>query len=408
MHPVPIIAALLLAMAPLARADTMPRQITGSVSLAAEDVTLPASAEAVVEMRGADGALLAEMLLPPPAAGEALSFALAVPADAAGILRAGILLTGAVLWTSAPVQIAAAAGDTVLPAMLLTPHIAHGSDITLVCGTEPVDFGYSGGAAILHLRGEVFRLPQVPAASGARFSDEADPETSVHSRGGSARVVLRGESLPECREALVDSTFPLRATGNEPFWRLDLSAEEGMLLTNPEGIETASDSLPAPEPIEGGLRMVSGTLEVEMRAHLCRDTMTGMPHPLSVRLITPDGTNDGCGGAPLSLLTGREWRAVRIEDQAISPETEVSLSFDTEGRVSGRAACNLYLGGYELSGEGLSVSPLASTRMACADPLMEIEGRVLELLPRVDRFDIDTEGGLVLISGDRQVLRALR
>lgn len=82
---------------------------------------------------------------------------------------------------------------------------------------------------------------------------------------------------------------------------------------------------------------------------------------------------------------------------------EVTLEFDAvTRRLAGRSGCNRYNAAFELSGEGLSIGPAASTRMACAPDLMAQEQQFLADLQRISRFDIDPSGALLLFANDQQ------
>ncbi|MFO7580168.1 MAG: META domain-containing protein, partial [Nitrosomonas halophila] len=52
------------------------------------------------------------------------------------------------------------------------------------------------------------------------------------------------------------------------------------------------------------------------------------------------------------------------------------------------------------------IGPLASTRMACSEPLMTLENRLIQHLEQVIRFDIGTDGELVLITADNRRISA--
>ena len=65
------------------------------------------------------------------------------------------------------------------------------------------------------------------------------------------------------------------------------------------------------------------------------------------------------------------------------------------------------MGRYALSGEGLRLEPGGMTMMACPDPLMAAERAILDALAKVDRFDFDAGGDLLLLSGDAVLLRAM-
>ena len=85
-----------------------------------------------------------------------------------------------------------------------------------------------------------------------------------------------------------------------------------------------------------------------------------------------------------------------------------TLTFDAEGNVYGKASCNRFTGGFKLTGESLTVGPLATTMMACQPKLMEQEQKFLELLTQVQGFAIAGDGALTLRAADGQTIGARR
>ncbi len=82
------------------------------------------------------------------------------------------------------------------------------------------------------------------------------------------------------------------------------------------------------------------------------------------------------------------------------------LVLTAEGKLSGFAGCNRFMGGYHSTHSRLQTGPLATTRMACPQG-MELERRFLQTLQSVDRFRIEedtlnlynAEGHLILRFG---------
>jgi heat shock protein HslJ len=132
--------------------------------------------------------------------------------------------------------------------------------------------------------------------------------------------------------------------------------------------------------------------------------MTGMPYPDTAQLTLGDRLLRGCGGDPADLLTGGAWRITAIGDAALIEPERLSLNFPDAGRVAGSGGCNRIVGGFSLSGEGLHFGPMASTMMACPEPLMEQERRMLDSLEQVAAFDIDSRGRLILLGEDRRTI----
>jgi heat shock protein HslJ len=69
--------------------------------------------------------------------------------------------------------------------------------------------------------------------------------------------------------------------------------------------------------------------------------------------------------------------------------TEVTAEFTADGSVSGSAGCNRYSGSYTWTGDQLSFSALASTKMACADDVMAQESAFLASMEQVAGYVID-------------------
>jgi heat shock protein HslJ len=69
--------------------------------------------------------------------------------------------------------------------------------------------------------------------------------------------------------------------------------------------------------------------------------------------------------------------------------TEVTAGFTADATVSGSGGCNRYSGSYTWTGDQLSFSPLASTKMACADDVMAQESVFLASMGDVASFAIE-------------------
>ena len=263
------------------------------------------------------------------------------------------------------------------------------------CGAEPVRAGFAEGGALLALRGERHVLEQVRAASGAKY--EA-PGMVFRVRGKEAMLSLGGEDLGPCVEdGAVEALY--RGGGNEPGWVVTLEGARLRLVADYGAVEVEAP-VPAPR-IEGGAVVYEGAgLAVRVMPGLCRDDATGMPHPDAVEVAWDDRVLAGCGGAPLALLEGPDWR---VEEIAGVPGPEAVLRFEGD-RVSGSGGCNRFSGTFEITGEGIGFGPAAATRRACPEPLMAQEQALFGALAEVWRFDFDAEGRLLLIGGGEEVL----
>lgn len=114
-------------------------------------------------------------------------------------------------------------------------------------------------------------------------------------------------------------------------------------------------------------------------------------------------------------LTGHPWNVLNVNNGkeavvSLVAGTTITLEFGTDGHVSGNSGCNTYTGSYTVDGSNLKVGPLASTRMACADPagVMEQEQQFLQALEKAATFDIQDNVLTIRDSGDAmQVVAAM-
>ena len=110
-----------------------------------------------------------------------------------------------------------------------------------------------------------------------------------------------------------------------------------------------------------------------------------------------------CGATPVptvnpgAALRDATWTLVYMgapADQAtaLTKYNNITALFGADGRLTGKGGCNTYMGGYTLDDSRLTVTPLASTKMACPDGnIMQQEQMYLGALQK---------GGTVTVSGN--------
>lgn len=99
-------------------------------------------------------------------------------------------------------------------------------------------------------------------------------------------------------------------------------------------------------------------------------------------------------------LEGTAWQLIRIGSASPIKQRPATLAFKNNS-ISGTAGCNRFSGGFTQKDDQLSISSeLISTMMACPEPWMEQEQKVLTILKVVTRYRIDEQGQLLLYSGD--------
>jgi len=123
------------------------------------------------------------------------------------------------------------------------------------------------------------------------------------------------------------------------------------------------------------------------------------------------GEEQTCPGAQTPPLRGTSWQLQSLEgargpQQPPAGGRPVELLFDPDSeRVSGSGGCNRLMGGFSLDGDALRFSPLASTKMACGEPVMDFELSVLRALEQVRGWRIEGTTLTLLGEGGTALLR---
>jgi heat shock protein HslJ len=108
-------------------------------------------------------------------------------------------------------------------------------------------------------------------------------------------------------------------------------------------------------------------------------------------LVVACETLDGGGKS----LIGTSWVAEDIERRGVIDMLRSTISFDDETRVTGNGGCNRFFGPTKISGSKIEIGPLASTRMACSEAVMNQETRYLQALESVRTYRLDARTDLL-------------
>jgi len=115
-------------------------------------------------------------------------------------------------------------------------------------------------------------------------------------------------------------------------------------------------------------------------------------------------TGSWAGGPHRQDLAGSEWGLRDLGTVPVPGASQAWIRFEADGRVTGHSGCNRFRGGFASVPGRLRLGPVAMTRMACPDPLMETERRFAAVLEAVESAAA-TERLLALFDADG-VLRA--
>ncbi len=94
---------------------------------------------------------------------------------------------------------------------------------------------------------------------------------------------------------------------------------------------------------------------------------------------------------PASLVG--EWQALAINNGkeavvSVQTGTTVTAIFGADGKLSGNAGCNTYNSTYTTDGDKITIGPLATTRMACEQAVMDQETNYLNALAEAATYSL--------------------
>jgi heat shock protein HslJ len=107
-------------------------------------------------------------------------------------------------------------------------------------------------------------------------------------------------------------------------------------------------------------------------------------------------------------LTGSEWLLEDLGGSGVIDNAQATLSFPEAGKVAGRGSCNRFFGPAQVSGDAVKMGPLGSTRMACAEAVMNQETKYLNALQAAERFEWKDLYLLIYCKGLEKPLRFTR
>ncbi len=106
-------------------------------------------------------------------------------------------------------------------------------------------------------------------------------------------------------------------------------------------------------------------------------------------------------------LSGSEWQLEDLGGVA-ADHGNATLTFPEAGKVAGNGSCNRFFGSTEINGDAIKLGAMGSTRMACAEAIMNQEARYLEALQAAERFEWKDPYLLIYSKGSDKPLRFTR
>ena len=117
------------------------------------------------------------------------------------------------------------------------------------------------------------------------------------------------------------------------------------------------------------------------------------------------GTMDKLTQVDPELVKDKTWVLMSMNGQPTINDPRVTIEFrpslPEQGRISGRAQCNNYFGGYRVTDNKIMFSSMGATRMTCPMNRIDKEKQYLEAFPLIDYLTIsDNELALKQKKGD--------
>lgn len=106
-----------------------------------------------------------------------------------------------------------------------------------------------------------------------------------------------------------------------------------------------------------------------------------------------------------SAIAGN-WRLANISESSAStpmllPTPELTADF-AGGRIAGSGGCNRFMGNYKTKENQLSIDPLASTRKACEQSIMNQEFKYLKALQGAQLYEVDNQELQIFYKTDQE------
>ena len=121
------------------------------------------------------------------------------------------------------------------------------------------------------------------------------------------------------------------------------------------------------------------------------DPLKPEPAHLVLRMVKQDA------GAVTVPLFGTNWVAEDIGGNGVIDDAQSTFSIASDGKVTGRGACNGYFAQATIDGNSIKIGKAGSTMMACAPALMDQERKFFAALEKAATYRIDGDGKLFLV-----------
>lgn len=96
-------------------------------------------------------------------------------------------------------------------------------------------------------------------------------------------------------------------------------------------------------------------------------------------------------GAALGQISGERWQVTSVEGTAVPDPAKSRFEMQDDGTFVATVGCNAMRGKAEIQESSLTIGPMASTRMACPEPLDSLEAAFQRALQQSVTYRRDGE-----------------
>jgi uncharacterized membrane protein/heat shock protein HslJ len=202
------------------------------------------------------------------------------------------------------------------------------------------------------------------------------------------------EKNPDIFQEKLKQGIDFLASGNEPFWSLEIDFDKSMHFKTPDGFEL---NTPVPNGVKAmdanvtrySTQTEQGILTVQIVQQECINDMSGEKLRYAVTVDAKNNTDKdfqiykGCGRYLEDYRLHDIWVLDSINNKKTQPSDfmkglpllELNL---TEQKVFGHTGCNNLTGSIEVQGNAIHFGLLSTTRMACNN--IDLENRYINSL----------------------------
>ena len=108
---------------------------------------------------------------------------------------------------------------------------------------------------------------------------------------------------------------------------------------------------------------------------------------------------------PPGGLVGTRWTLEDLGGAGVIDEARATLEFPEPGKVAGSGSCNRFFGTVSIDGNAIAISPLGTTRMACAEVVAMQEVNYIRALQSAERYVLQGTTLLIYVRGMQSPLR---